>query len=120
MSEQQWALILGASSGFGEATALELAARGENVMAITSRKARGSAGTRLQLDETICGVRVLRIRAPALGRPGLIARMLNYAGFFIGASSRLLGTAQRGDIVIARSGRALEVAKQFRNRSFDQ
>jgi len=27
--------------------------------------------------------------------------MLNYAGFFIGASSRLLGTAQRGDIVIA-------------------
>jgi NAD(P)-dependent dehydrogenase (short-subunit alcohol dehydrogenase family) len=34
MSEQQWALILGASSGFGEATALELAARGMNIFGV--------------------------------------------------------------------------------------
>jgi len=34
MNEQQWALVLGASSGFGEATALELAARGMNVFGV--------------------------------------------------------------------------------------
>jgi enoyl-[acyl-carrier protein] reductase III len=34
MSEQHWALILGASSGFGEATALELAASGMNIFGV--------------------------------------------------------------------------------------
>jgi enoyl-[acyl-carrier protein] reductase III len=34
MSEQNWALILGASSGFGEAVALELAGRGMNIFGV--------------------------------------------------------------------------------------
>jgi NAD(P)-dependent dehydrogenase (short-subunit alcohol dehydrogenase family) len=34
MNQQQWALILGASSGFGEATALELAAHGMNIFGV--------------------------------------------------------------------------------------
>ncbi len=34
MSEQNWALILGASSGFGEAVARELAARGMNIFGV--------------------------------------------------------------------------------------
>ena len=34
MNEQHWALILGASSGFGEATALELAAHGMNIFGV--------------------------------------------------------------------------------------
>src|ERR1035438_1402552 len=34
MSKQPWALILGASSGFGEATALELARAGMNIFGV--------------------------------------------------------------------------------------
>jgi len=34
MSEQLWALILGASSGFGEATAIELAGQGMNIFGV--------------------------------------------------------------------------------------
>ncbi len=34
MSQQPWALILGASSGFGEATAVELAGRGMNIFGV--------------------------------------------------------------------------------------
>jgi enoyl-[acyl-carrier protein] reductase III len=34
MNERHWALILGASSGFGEATALELAANGMNIFGV--------------------------------------------------------------------------------------
>jgi enoyl-[acyl-carrier protein] reductase III len=34
MNEQHWALILGASSGFGEATALEMASRGMNIFGV--------------------------------------------------------------------------------------
>src|SRR4029079_14985425 len=34
MSKQPWALILGASSGFGEATALELARSGMNIFGV--------------------------------------------------------------------------------------
>ena len=34
MSKQPWALILGASSGFGRATALELARAGMNIFGV--------------------------------------------------------------------------------------
>jgi enoyl-[acyl-carrier protein] reductase III len=60
MSERQWALILGASSGFGEATALELAARGMNIF-----------GVHLDRRETLPHAQEVLEKIRALGREGV-------------------------------------------------
>jgi NAD(P)-dependent dehydrogenase (short-subunit alcohol dehydrogenase family) len=57
MSKQNWALILGVSSGFGEAVALELAARGMNIY-----------GVHLDRRETLPHVREVEENIRRLGR----------------------------------------------------
>ena len=53
MAEQRWAVILGASSGFGEATGLELARSGYNIIGVhLDRK-----GTQAHVDEVIERIR---------------------------------------------------------------
>ena len=56
MSEQQWALVLGASSGFGEATALALAAKGMNIF-----------GVHLDRRETLPHAKEIEERIRAMG-----------------------------------------------------
>ena len=57
MSKQPWALILGASSGFGEATALELARAGMNIF-----------GVHLDRRDKLPHVEEIQERIRALGR----------------------------------------------------
>ena len=57
MNQQPWALILGASSGFGEATAIELAARGMNIF-----------GVHLDLRETLPHAREVQDKIRSQGR----------------------------------------------------
>jgi enoyl-[acyl-carrier protein] reductase III len=51
--EGRWALILGASSGFGEAAALELAAAGMNIFGVHLDK-KGTAGNAERIRTEIC------------------------------------------------------------------
>lgn len=60
MNRQPWALVLGASSGFGAATALELARHGMNIF-----------GVHLDRRETIPNVEALGERIHALGREAI-------------------------------------------------
>ena len=69
MSEQQWALILGASSGFGEATVLELAALGMNIF-----------GVHLDRRETLPHAQEVLEKIRALGREAVAIRADHRAG----------------------------------------
>jgi NAD(P)-dependent dehydrogenase (short-subunit alcohol dehydrogenase family) len=64
MNEQEWALILGASSGFGEATAVELAARGMNIF-----------GVHLDRRETLPHAHEVQERIRAQGREAVFFNM---------------------------------------------
>jgi len=64
MSEQQWALILGASSGFGEATGVELAARGMDIF-----------GVHLDRRETLPHANAVQERIRAHGREAVFFNM---------------------------------------------
>jgi enoyl-[acyl-carrier protein] reductase III len=64
MSEQPWALILGASSGFGEATAVELAHRGMNIF-----------GVHLDRRETLPHAQEVQARIRAAGREAAFFNM---------------------------------------------
>src|SRR5215472_17142547 len=57
MNKQPWALILGASSGFGEATALELARAGMNIF-----------GVHLDRRDKLAHVAEIQEKIRALGR----------------------------------------------------
>src|SRR5579871_1381499 len=52
MSKHDWALILGASSGFGEATAVELAAAGMNIFGVHLDR-RETLGHAAEIEERI-------------------------------------------------------------------
>jgi len=64
MNQQPWALILGASSGFGEAAAIELAGRGMNIF-----------GVHLDLRETLPRAREVQDKIRAQGREAVFCNV---------------------------------------------
>lgn len=90
-----------ATSQIASDLAFALAGRGMTTLAITSRQRYDEPGAALPCDETVAGVRILRVRAPTFGRGNLLGRALDYLGFYLGAMWRVLRTARRGDVIVA-------------------
>jgi NADP-dependent 3-hydroxy acid dehydrogenase YdfG len=93
------AIVTGASSGIGEATARELSAQGAGVVVAARRQERLEA---LAAELSAAGQRVLAVRADASSELDN-ARLIERAQAF----SRELGCAGRIDILIANAGRGL-------------
>jgi len=90
-----------ATSQIASDLAFELAARGLEVVAITSRQRYDNAAAALPRAEVARGVRIVRLRTPIFGRENLAGRALDYLGFYFGAMWSVLRGAQRGDVVVA-------------------
>lgn len=75
-----------------------LAAKGQPVVVVASHPGRADVPS----DEIRRGVRILRIRGTRwASRHGVIGKACDFATFFLGALSKLLFAARRGDAVIA-------------------
>ena len=82
-------------SDLGEA----LVAGGHDVVAIASNRSYADRRRRYPRREVVDGVMVERVWATALGRGSLLARLTDYAFFFLGAAAKLL-LGKRPDAVI--------------------
>lgn len=83
--------------------AFGLAAQGHEVNIITSRQRYDAPDARLAPYEDVNGVRVHRVRTPRFGRANLLGRALDYLGFYVAASTKLLRLVRSGDVVIAKT-----------------
>ena len=90
-----------ATSQIASDLAFELAARGLQVVAITSRQRYDDAAAALPRTEVVRGVCIVRLRTPIFGRDNLAGRALDYLGFYFGAMWSVLRSVRRGDVVVA-------------------
>ena len=80
-----------------------LAAEGHEVTVIASRMRYDDPKAMLPAEELLDGVRVRRVATTRLGRGSVIGRLTDYLSFYLSATWALLGTAKRGDVVIAKT-----------------
>lgn len=80
-----------------------LAARGWDVSVIASRLRYDDPTASLPARDMHAGVTIRRIWSSRFGRAGLIGRAIDYVSFYITAFFAILGTARRGDLVIAKT-----------------
>jgi glycosyltransferase involved in cell wall biosynthesis len=83
--------------------AFELASAGETVTVLTSRQSYGDAEARFPSDETIRGVRIVRIWTTRFGRSNLFGRAIDYLTFYVSAAFRLFRLTRPGDVLIAKT-----------------
>ena len=76
-----------------------LTAAGHDVVAIASNRGYASRRKRYSRREVIDGVEVQRVWSTALGRGSVLARLIDYGFFLLGAAAKLL-LGRRPDVVI--------------------
>jgi colanic acid biosynthesis glycosyl transferase WcaI len=90
-----------ATSQLATDLAIDLAARGFGVIAITSRQRYDDPSARLAPEEVHARVRIRRVNTTRFGRQNLVGRALDYLSFYLGASFALWREAREGAVVIA-------------------
>jgi glycosyltransferase involved in cell wall biosynthesis len=81
--------------------AFDLADRGREVHAVTSRQRYEDPAALLPAEEEAGGVRVHRVWTTRFGRAGLAGRALDYLTFYVSVTLALLARLRRGDVVVA-------------------
>jgi glycosyltransferase involved in cell wall biosynthesis len=90
-----------ATSQIASDLAMDLASRGVEVVAITSRQQYENPAARMARNERIGGVHIMRVWTTAFGRSGLLGRAFDYLSFYVSASWRLFREASRGSVIVA-------------------
>jgi colanic acid biosynthesis glycosyl transferase WcaI len=90
-----------ATSQLATDLAIDLAARGFEVIAITSRQRYDDASARLAPEQVHARVRIRRVSTTRFGRQNLAGRAFDYLSFYLGASFALWREARRDAVVIA-------------------
>jgi glycosyltransferase involved in cell wall biosynthesis len=90
-----------ATSQLATDLAVDLAARGFEVIAITSRQRYDDPSARLPTEQVHALVRIRRVGTTRFGRLNLSGRALDYLSFYLSASFALWREARRDAVVIA-------------------
>lgn len=90
-----------ATSQIATDLAFRLAARGWEVVAVTSRQRYDDAAARLPAEDNAKGVRIVRVWSARFGRASLFGRAIDYATFYGSAFFALLIHAKKGTVVVA-------------------
>lgn len=83
--------------------AFDLARAGYSVGVVTGRQLYDRPDAALSKNESVGGVKILRIWTTRFGRGGLLGRAVDYASFYLSAFWTLLRTAARGDVLVAKT-----------------
>jgi colanic acid biosynthesis glycosyl transferase WcaI len=80
-----------------------LAHDGRDVAVVCSRQLYEDPQAELSPEETIRGVKVLRVFTSRFGRRRLVGRALDYASFYVTATVMLLRVVQSGDALVVKT-----------------
>ena len=80
-----------------------LAASGQTITVITSRQRYDDPNVSLSPDETVDGVRIVRVWTTRFGRANLIGRTVDYLTFYVSAAWALFRATQSDDIIVAKT-----------------
>jgi colanic acid biosynthesis glycosyl transferase WcaI len=88
-----------ATAQHGWDLARHLRAHGHEVTAIASRSLYGDAGASLAAEETVDGIRIVRVGKSLFGKKGILARAVDFALFYVAALLAAL-RLPRHDVVV--------------------